>query len=186
MASGEADTFYTADMGDCGTGLCALPRSLQIAGPRRSSLQFMPNLICLPSSRAWILAIRLGCPLRGDRCGLSEALAPNYVGVNWVGGNEFSAVQGARRLHSLGRRSYDNVLPNLDFRLGVTDDVVAQTCRSAPTMTRPNYADIQGVAKPLTSCSGSTAVTATAATRTSSPSNRTTSMSLIEWYYSRR
>jgi outer membrane receptor protein involved in Fe transport len=39
--------------------------------------------------------------------------------------------------------SYDNVLPNIDFRLGVTDDIVARLSFSQ-TMTRPNYADIQG------------------------------------------
>ena len=52
-----------------------------------------------------------------------------------VGGNEFSAVQGDGDFTQL-EGSYDNILPNIDFRLGVTDDIVARLSFSK-TMTRP-------------------------------------------------
>jgi len=72
----------------------------------------------------------------------SQALAPNYDRIDWVGGNEFSAVPGSGDFTEL-TGSYDNVLPNLDIKVGVTDDMVARLSWSK-TMTRPNYRDIQG------------------------------------------
>ena len=141
MASGDADTFYTADMGDCGTGLCA---SSTFSTDRRTEEEQSAVYAQLNMSTELAgmdLAIRLGVRYE-DTDVTSEALAPNYVGVNWVGGNEFSAVQGAGDFTRL-EGGYDNVLPNLDFRLGVTDDVVARLSFSS-TMTRPNYGDIQG------------------------------------------
>ena len=141
MASGDAQTFYTADMGDCGTGLCA---SSTFSTDRRTEEEQLAAYAQINMSTeigGMDLGVRLG--VRYEETDVdSQALAPNYVGVNWVGGNEFSAVQGDGDFTQL-EGSYDNILPNIDFRLGVTDDIVARLSFSK-TMTRPNYADIQG------------------------------------------
>ena len=141
MASGDAQTFYTADMGDCGTGLCA---SSAYSTDRRTEEEQVAAYAQINMSTeigGMDLGIRLGVRYE-DTDVSSKALAPNYVGVNWVGGNEFSAVQGDGDFTQL-EGGYDNVLPNLDFRLGVTEDVVARLSFSK-TMTRPNYQAIQG------------------------------------------
>ena len=141
MASGDAQTFYTADMGDCGTGLCA---SSTYSTDRRTTEEQVAAYAQLNMSTqigGMDFGVRLG--VRYEETDVeSQALAPSYVGINWVGGNEFSAVQGDGDFTEL-EGSYDNVLPNLDFRLGVTDDVVARLSFSK-TMTRPNYQAIQG------------------------------------------
>jgi TonB-dependent receptor len=87
------------------------------------------------------LGVRFG--LRWEQTDIdSQALAPSYSGINWVGGNEFSAVQDGTDFTELSG-DYNYLLPNLDLRLDVTDDIVARASVSK-TLTRPNYADIQG------------------------------------------
>lgn len=141
MASGAADTFVTADMGDCGTGLCASSTYSTDRRTKEEQSAFYAQLNMATALAGMDLDIRLGVRYE-DTDVTSEALAPNYVGINWVGGNEFSAVQGSGDFTRL-EGGYDNVLPNLDFRLGVTEDIVARLSFST-TMTRPNYGDIQG------------------------------------------
>ena len=141
MASGDAQTFYTADMGDCGTGLCASSTYSTDRRTEEEQLAAYAQINMSTEIAGMDLGVRIG--VRYEETDVkSEALAPNYIGVNWVGGNEFSAVQGDGDFTQL-EGSYDNILPNIDFRLGVTDDVVARLSFSK-TMTRPNYADIQG------------------------------------------
>lgn len=141
MASGAAQTFYTADMGDCGTGLCA---SSRYSADRRTSEDSTAAYLQLNMSTEIAdmpLGIRLG--LRYEQTDVdSQALAPNYTAINWVGGNEFSAVRGAGDFTQL-EGDYDFFLPNLDLKLGLTDDLVVRTSFSK-TITRPNYLDIQG------------------------------------------
>ena len=72
----------------------------------------------------------------------SQALSPAYIGINWVAGNELSAVQGDPDFTSLDG-NYGFVLPNLDFKFDLTPDLVARASISR-TLTRPNYGDIQG------------------------------------------
>lgn len=141
MASGDASTFYTADMGDCGTGLCA---SSDFSVDRRTQEEQLAAYIQV--NMGFDLGdvpvdIRLG--VRYEETDVeSEALAPLYDRIDWVGGNEFSAVRGAGNFTRLSG-SYDNLLPNLDVKLGITEDIVARFSYST-TMTRPNYRDIQG------------------------------------------
>ena len=72
----------------------------------------------------------------------SQALAPNYTGINWVGGNEFSAIQGGGDFTEL-QGEYDYTLPNLDLRWDLTEDLVGRMSFSK-TLSRPGYGDIQG------------------------------------------
>ena len=141
MASGDAQIFYAPDMGDCGTGLCA---SSDFSTDRRTSEESFAafaQLNMYTEVGGMPLGIRAG--LRYEETDVaSQALAPNYVRIDWVGGNEFSAVRGDGDFTDL-EGDYDVLLPNIDFRLGVTDDVVLRASYSK-TITRPNYADIQG------------------------------------------
>ena len=141
MASGDAVTFTVPDMGDCGTGLCASSNynvdrrttEEQLAAFAQLNLGF--DLGYMP------VDIRLG--LRYEETDVdSSALAPLYSRVDWVGGNEFSAVPSTTDFTQLSG-SYDNLLPNMDIRVGVTEDIVVRASYST-TMSRPNYADIQG------------------------------------------
>ena len=141
MASGEADTFFVPDMGDCGTGLCA---SSTYSSDRRTTEEQLAAYFQVNMGfdlGAMPIDVRLG--VRYEETDVdSQALAPSYDRIDWVGGNEFSAVPGAGDFTELSG-SYDNVLPNLDIKVGLTDDMVARVSWSK-TMTRPNYRDIQG------------------------------------------
>ena len=72
----------------------------------------------------------------------SQALAPNYTGINWVGGNELTAIQGGGDFTRL-QGEYDYTLPNLDLRWDLTEDLVGRMSFSK-TLSRPGYGDIQG------------------------------------------
>ena len=141
MASGDATTFFVPDMGDCGTGLCA---SSNYSSDRRTTEEQLAAYLQVNMGfdlGAIPVDIRLGVRYE-DTDVDSQALAPSYERIDWVGGNEFSAVPGNGDFTELSG-SYDNVLPNLDIKVGLTDDIVARFSYSK-TMTRPNYRDIQG------------------------------------------
>lgn len=141
MASGEATTFQTADMGDCGTGLCA---SSDYSTDRRTTEEQLAAYFQVNMGfdmGDFPVDVRLG--VRYEETDVdSEALAPLYDRVDWVGGNEFSAIRGAGDFTKLSG-SYDNLLPNIDVKVGITDDMVVRASWST-TMSRPNYQDIQG------------------------------------------
>ena len=137
MASGDATIFMLSDMGDCGTGLCT---SSRFTSDRRTTEE---------STAAYVQAHFVAGPAR-MRVGLrwedtdisSQALSPAYTRIDWVAGNELTAVQGSPDFTSL-EGSYDVVLPNFDVKVNATDDMVARFSYSE-TITRPNYGDIQG------------------------------------------
>ena len=141
MAAGEAAVFPLADMGDCGTGLCT---SSRFTSDRRTTeettaayaqVRFSTTLDHRP------VTMRLG--LRYEKTDISsQALSPAYTQINWISGNELTAVQGPPDFTSLDG-SYDVVLPNFDLKVDVTDDFVGRISYSE-TITRPNYGDIQG------------------------------------------
>ncbi|MDE0451877.1 MAG: TonB-dependent receptor [Gammaproteobacteria bacterium] len=141
MASGEATTFFLTDMGDCGTGLC-------------SSSRFSSDRRTAEESQAFYIQANMSADLGGTivdmRAGLryestdisSQALSPAYTRIDWVAGNELTAVQGDPDFTSL-EGSYDLMLPSFDLRVDMTDNVVTRFSYSE-TLTRPNYGDIQG------------------------------------------
>ena len=141
MASGDAQTFQAADMGDCGTGLCASSTFSTDRRTKEEQLAAYAQLNMGFDIGSVPVAIRLG--VRYEETDIeSQALAPLYDRVDWVGGNEFSAVQGQGDFTELSG-SYDNLLPNLDIKANLTEDMVVRASFST-TMTRPNYRDIQG------------------------------------------
>ena len=142
MASGDATTFMLADMGDCGTGLCT---SSRYSADRRTTeestaayvqVHFGTELGYRP------IDMRLG--LRYESTDISsQALSPAFTAINWIAGNELTAVQASTPDFTSLDGSYDVVLPNFDFKIDLTDDLVGRFSFSE-TITRPNYGDIQG------------------------------------------
>lgn len=141
MAAGEANIFMLPDMGHCGTGLCP---SNNLTSDRRTQEESLAAYFQLHMGALLgdvPLDVRFG--LRYEETDIaSQALSPAYTQINWVAGNELSAVQGDPDFTSLGG-NYDIVLPNLDLKFDLTPDLVARASISR-TLTRPNYGDIQG------------------------------------------
>ena len=141
MASGEATVFMLPDMGDCGTGFCTSGR---FTSDRRTTeesqalyaqVRFFRQLGAVPA--------RVRAGLRYERTDVdSQALSPSYSRIDWVAGNELSAVQGDPDFTELSG-DYDVVLPSLDVKLDLTDTLVGRISYGE-TITRPNYGDIQG------------------------------------------
>jgi TonB-dependent receptor len=142
MASGDMVTFAgTMNNGDCGTGLCTSSDWLaqRFTEEESQAAYFQANLV--GSLGGLPTATRLG--LRYEKTDVeSRALSPNYVGLDWVGGNELVA-NTAGTAFSQKSGDYNVFLPSLDFRVDVTDDVVARFSASK-SMTRPDYLSIDG------------------------------------------
>ena len=142
MASGEADTFMLADMGYCGTGLCP---SNVFQFDRRTTEE--TEAIYVQVNMAWEIgempfAVRAG--LRYEQTDItSQALSPAYTRIDWIAGNELTAVRAPDSTFTTLEGDYDAVLPNLDLRLDFTDELVGRISLSK-TLTRPNFLDIQG------------------------------------------
>ena len=141
MASGEATTFQVADMGDCGTGLCATSNP-QV--DRLTQEESVAAYVQLNMSTEWgDMPVFMNAGVRYEQTDVaSQALAPSYTQIDWVAANEFTAVQGAQDYSEL-TGDYSFVLPNFDFNISLTDDLVARASISK-TLTRPNYDKIQG------------------------------------------
>ena len=141
MRSGAATTFVLSDMGDCGTGLCL---SSRFTADRRTLEASEAFYVQANMSGDWgtrPVAVRIG--LRYEATDVdSEALSPAYTGINWISGNEFTAIQADTAFTSLSG-SYDLLLPSFDFKIDLTPALVSRFSYSE-TMTRPNYGDIQG------------------------------------------
>ncbi len=142
MASGDATTFVAPDMGDCGTGLCP---SSNYSVDRRTEETTTAAYVQLNMADDWgAMPVVINLGLRYEKTDVkSEALSPIYTGLNWIGGNEFSAVQGTDPDFTKLEGDYDAWLPNIDFSISLTDDIVVRSSISK-TMSRPNFADIQG------------------------------------------
>ncbi len=141
MASGDANTFMLTDMGDCGTGFCTSSRFTSDRRTNEESVAAYTQLNFGTELGSVPVDLRLG--LRYEQTDIvSEALSPAYTMINWVAGNELTAVQGDPEFTEL-EGDYDMWLPNVDLKVGLTDSLVARFSFSE-TMTRPNYGDIQG------------------------------------------
>jgi TonB-dependent receptor len=141
MASGEATTFMLTDMGDCGTGLCTSSRFTSDRRTQEESEAAYVQLNMGTELGPTHVDIRAG--LRYEQTDIdSQALSPAYTAINWVAGNELTAVQGDPDFTELSG-DYDVLLPNFDLKIDFTDSLVGRFSYSE-TLTRPNYGDIQG------------------------------------------
>ena len=138
FASGEATITQLADMGDCGTGLCPSSRPQY---DRRTAEETDAFFVQLHASTGPV-SLRLG--VRYEETDVSStALSPSYTALNWVAGNELTAVIGPEQDFTSLEGNYDAVLPNFDFQIDLREDLVGRISWSR-TLTRPNFTDIQG------------------------------------------
>ena len=141
LSSGEASPFAAPHSGDCFSDLCA---SSNFSSDRRTqeeslAVYFQAHM----GTELGDIPVDIRFGMRYEETDIaSQALSPAFTGINWVAGNELSAVQGDPDFTSLVG-NYGLVLPNLDFKFDLTPDLVARASISR-TLTRPGYGDIQG------------------------------------------
>ncbi len=70
----------------------------------------------------------------------SNTLLPDVEAIGWVSTNEFEIVRGAPQFFS-DKADYDYILPNIDFDIEVTDDIVFRASYSE-TITRAGYGNL--------------------------------------------
>jgi len=130
------------DLGPCGTALCP---SDDFTADRRTLEESRSAYFQVNMATEWggkPVEMRLG--LRYEETDVtSQALSINWTGLNWVAGNELSPVSTGDPVFTRLTGEYDYWLPNFDFRLDVTDNLIGRVSVSK-TLTRPNYGDIQG------------------------------------------
>ena len=143
IASGDATLFVpgNGDLGDCGTGLCP---SDDFTADRRTTEESEAVFGQVNMGWDWgSLPAALSVGLRYEQTDVySEALSPNYTGLNWVAGNELALLSSGSTFTN-GEGDYDYWLPNVDFSIDLSDSMIARASWSR-TLTRPNYGDIQG------------------------------------------
>ncbi len=141
LSSGEATPFGAPWSGDCFSDLCASSNFNSDRRTQEESLAVYVQANMSTEVGDVPLDIRFG--LRYEETDISsQALSPAYTGIDWVAGNELSAVVGESDFTSLDG-NYGILLPNLDLKFDLTADLVARASISR-TLTRPNYGDIQG------------------------------------------
>ncbi|HEX5789161.1 MAG TPA: TonB-dependent receptor [Woeseiaceae bacterium] len=71
----------------------------------------------------------------------ATALQPVPTGILWILDNDFLITYGPEQENVVGEGDYNHLLPNIDFRLNVTDDVVARMSYSQ-TVGRVPYGNL--------------------------------------------
>ena len=141
LSSGEATPFGAPHSGDCFSDLCSSSNYNSDRRTQEESLAVYFQVHMSTELGDVPLDIRFG--MRYEETDISsQALSPAFTGINWVAGNELSAVQGEPDFTSL-EGNYSLPLPNLDLKFDLTPDLVARASISR-TLTRPKYDDIQG------------------------------------------
>jgi TonB-dependent receptor len=144
----EALGSTNSTLGDCGTGLC--PSSVfttdRITEEETTALYLQFN----HDRELGDIPVNIKFGLRYEETEVdSRALVPAYSAVTQQGANEFTAVQAVdasgQAVQDFTRLTgkYDHLLPNLDVKFELTEQVVARVSYSE-TVTRPDFTDIQG------------------------------------------
>jgi TonB-dependent receptor len=144
MASGDMPIFNPGnlDFGPCGTALCpstnyTLDRAAQ---EETASVYLQVNMATELASRP--VSMRLG--LRYEQTDVDNTVFyPNYTGLRWVSGNELSYTNNGEQIFENQKNDYNYLLPNFDFRIDITDDIVGRFSASQ-TITRPTFQQSQG------------------------------------------
>ncbi|SDK62176.1 TonB-dependent receptor [Microbulbifer yueqingensis] len=125
----------------CGTVLCVdddFTTDRTVVEQQQSAYtQFNLAWEDVPMPMNLVLGLRLENTLVDAR-----SKVPTYDSISWTGDNEFDANATGETIE---RRegAYANFLPNIDFDIALTEDVVARASVSK-TITRPGFGDIQG------------------------------------------
>ena len=139
--------------GDCGTGLCP---STDFTTDRITEEETTALYVQFNHDRQLgDIPVNIKFGLRYEETDVeSQALVPTYSGVvvscldangnpALAGCNEFTAVSSGVQDFTKLTGSYDHVLPNLDIKFDLSEELVARFSYSE-TITRPDYTDIQG------------------------------------------
>lgn len=137
--------------GDCGTGLCPSTSFTtdRITEEDSSAAYIQINL----DRQIGEIPVSIKAGLRYEETEVvSQALVPTYERVeraNELSDNEFTAIQArdanGQVIQDFTRLTgeYDFLLPNLDIKFDLTDELVARASYSK-TISRPSFLDIQG------------------------------------------
>lgn len=129
-------------VGDCGTSFCA--SSNYTTDRRTTEEQTAAYVQANISTELMEKAVNIVVGVRYEKTDVeSSALVPTYSNISWAGANEFNLVPTGNSDFTTLSGSYSNVLPNLDFNIDLTDELVFRASYSK-TIARPSYADIQG------------------------------------------
>lgn len=89
------------------------------------------------------MAANLGVGLRYEETKLtSTSIVTAPSNLQWDGDNDWSAVPGEVVTIVSEKNSYDNVLPNIDFDINITEDIKLRASYST-TMARPSYSQLK-------------------------------------------
>jgi TonB-dependent receptor len=144
IAAGEMPIFNPGnlDFGPCGTALCAsdnysLDRNTT---EDTTSLYFQVNAATEWGNKP--VSMRLG--LRYEQTDVDSAVFfPDYTGLSWVSGNEKSPTNSGETISERTKSDYSYVLPNFDFKMDLTDNLVGRMSLSK-TLSRQDFTNIQG------------------------------------------
>lgn len=134
--------------GDCGTGLCPSTNFTtdRITEEDSSAVYIQVNL----DRQIGDIPVSIKAGLRYEETDVvSQALVPVYASVVQQSDNEFSAIQAVDASGAVVQDftrltgEYDFILPNLDIKFDLTDNLIARASYSE-TITRPSFVDIQG------------------------------------------
>lgn len=139
--------------GDCGNGLCP---SSDFTTDRITEEETTALYVQFNHDRSiGDVPVNIKFGLRYEETDVdSRALVPTYSSIaiscldaggnpTLDGCNEFTAVSSGQQDFTRLTGQYDHILPNLDVKFDLTDQVVARVSYSE-TVTRPDYTDIQG------------------------------------------
>jgi TonB-dependent receptor len=129
-------------VGDCGTAYCA---STDWNSDKRTTEETEGAYLQLSHATEFQgrpVNIRAG--VRYEQTDVvSAARAPTYDNVYWEGSSEHYYVEGAESVFTDYTGDYSHVLPNLDWDIELTDEVILRVSASE-TITRPSYESIKG------------------------------------------
>lgn len=169
-------------VGDCGTMFCPSTQydaaTDRLTTEETSSVYFQYNL----ESDLASMQYSLHAGLRYETTDVFSKSAVNtYTEAKWIANTELALTQAPDREFLSETGDYDYLLPNLNFNLYITDDVIARAAYSQ-TIGRPHFDDIKGgaVVAALANQSGGSASSGNPSLLPLESENFDLS---VEWYY---
>ena len=144
IASGDMPIFNPGnlDFGRCGTALCPSDNFTtdKATSEDTTAAYFQVNAATEIGDKP--VSMRLG--LRYEQTDVKSAVFyPQYTGLSWVSGNEKSPTNNGESVSETESSDYNYLLPNFDFKIELTEDLVARASLSK-TLTRQDFTNIQG------------------------------------------
>lgn len=117
---------------------------------------------------------------------VSSALVTPPAELTWLDNNDFSTKAGPKAIQFAVEAGYDNMLPNMDFDIALTDTIKARAS-FGKTIARAGYGSLDSAVSGYGSGGGSTALGATRSANAGNPAllplESTNTDVSVEWYY---